>query len=244
MLQLWAKAASWRAAETLLAGAGGKVDWGHLGADVKRYGDGGRSYEMVGDEINALPAPPPPPAAAGPGPGSAAALNGAGAPAGAPPGLAVQAEHECLVAFAVMSGVAPALTVGATMPRPSHLAVDGLRVVHVFMLANQIPTTPCAEPSRPQCCAHSSSSTSVRLACHVARHARARGACSGGRDERGGGAGGAGQVRRQQEEQKGEEGEEGEEGKARQGKEAQEAQELARARPVKLQHPALRRRPA
>jgi len=63
---------------------GGKVDWGHLGADVKRYGDPNRSYDMVGDEINALPAPPPPPGAAA-GPGSDAVRNGtaAAAPAGA-----------------------------------------------------------------------------------------------------------------------------------------------------------------
>ena len=61
------------------------MDWGHLGADVKAYGD--KAYDMVGNaEIDALPAPPPPSrAAAGPGPGSAAAHNGAGGdpPAGA-----------------------------------------------------------------------------------------------------------------------------------------------------------------
>ena len=67
--------------------AGGKIDWGHLGADVKAYGD--KAYDMVGNaEIDALPAPPPPPrAAAGPGPGSAAAPNGtaSAAPAGVNP---------------------------------------------------------------------------------------------------------------------------------------------------------------
>jgi len=136
MLQLCAEVASWRGAKTLRAGAGGKVDWGHLGADVKRYGDGGKSYKMVGDEIDALPAPPPPPAAAGPGPGSAAALNGADAPAGARaprPSCAGRARlpgHICSRGEGGTGADGGCNSAEAVPP-----GEDGLRVRHVFMPA-------------------------------------------------------------------------------------------------------------
>ncbi|KAK9817647.1 hypothetical protein WJX72_000130 [[Myrmecia] bisecta] len=39
---------------------GGKVDWGHLAAVDKKYGDPSKRYDLLGDEVLAIPAPPPP----------------------------------------------------------------------------------------------------------------------------------------------------------------------------------------
>lgn len=43
--------------------AGGKIDWGYLKAGDKQFGEGGKQYDMLGDEVLAMPAPPPPAAA-------------------------------------------------------------------------------------------------------------------------------------------------------------------------------------
>ena len=94
---------------------GGKVDWGHLGADVKRYGDPNRSYDMVGDEINALPAPPPPP------PGAA---RWAGLPDG------------------VHNGTAAAASAGANAPRSARCldVCSALPEIPKFSLAFMAPS--------------------------------------------------------------------------------------------------------
>ena len=57
--------------------AGGQIDWGYLKAGDKQFGGGGRQYDMLGDEVLAMPAPPPPPAAA--------VQNGSHDARGAPP---------------------------------------------------------------------------------------------------------------------------------------------------------------
>ena len=106
------------------------MDWGHLGADVKAYGD--KAYDMVGNaEIDALPAPPPPPGAlAGPGPGSAAAHNGAGS---APPAGARCSLFSAICVF-----------VGALAWRCSLLLSSSVRVVFAMSI--------CVEEAVLSCC--------------------------------------------------------------------------------------------
>jgi hypothetical protein len=41
--------------------AGGQIDWGYLKAGDKQFGGAGKQYDMLGDEVLAMPPPPPPP---------------------------------------------------------------------------------------------------------------------------------------------------------------------------------------
>lgn len=58
---------------------GGTVDWGHLKAGDRQYGDA-QQYSLVGDEVLAMLPPPPPPA-------MAAAHNGHMQQSAEPPGM-------------------------------------------------------------------------------------------------------------------------------------------------------------
>lgn len=40
--------------------AGDTVDWGYLKAGDQQHGDGGKQYDLLGDEVLSLPLPPPP----------------------------------------------------------------------------------------------------------------------------------------------------------------------------------------